>query len=123
VSPTASPYWARTATSTASPGWAAPHPSAAPRPWSIASAWVWVLGLPPPQPDVIGGVPTSGATGVVVTVNGKFLLGATGVSFNGTPATTSSNISATVPPGATTGPITVTTPNGSSTSAGSFTVQ
>ena len=35
--PTASPYWARTPTSTASPGWAALHPSAAPRPWSIAS--------------------------------------------------------------------------------------
>jgi hypothetical protein len=92
------------------------------------TAWVWDLGLPPPQPDVTGVVPTSGSPGAVVTANGKFLLGATGVSFNGTPATTFSNISAnyvsvTVPPGATTGPITVTTPNGSSTSAGSFTVE
>jgi len=94
----------------------------------FGTAWVWDLGLPPPKPDVIGIVPTSGATGSVVTVNGKFLLGATGVSFNGTPATTFSNISAnyvsvTVPTGATTGPITVTTANGSSTSAGSFTVE
>jgi hypothetical protein len=92
------------------------------------AAWVWDLGLPPPQPNVTGVLPTSGATGSVVTVNGKFLLGATGVSFNGTPAITFSNISAnyvsvTVPSGATTGPITVKTANGSSTSAGSFTVE
>jgi uncharacterized repeat protein (TIGR03803 family) len=92
------------------------------------SAWIWDLGLPPPQPDVTGVLPTSGAPGAVVTVNGKFLLGATGVSFDGTPATTFSNISAnyvsvTVPAGAATGPITVTTPNGSSTSAGVFTVE
>lgn len=92
------------------------------------AAWTWDLGLPPPQPDVTGVVPTSGSPGTVVTVNGKFLLGATGVSFNGTPATVFSNISgnyvsATVPPSATTGPITVTTANGSSTSAGSFTVE
>jgi len=92
------------------------------------TAWVWDLGLPPPKPKVTGVVPTSGATGSVVMVNGEFLLGATGVSFNGTPATTFSNISAnyvsvTVPTGATTGPITVTTARGSSTSAGSFTVE
>jgi uncharacterized repeat protein (TIGR03803 family) len=94
----------------------------------FGTAWVWDLGLPPPQPTVTGVLPTSGATGSVVTVNGKFLLGATGVSFNGTPATTFSNISAnyvsvTVPSGASTGPITVTTPRGSSTSAGVFTVE
>ncbi|MGA2591648.1 MAG: choice-of-anchor tandem repeat GloVer-containing protein [Bryobacteraceae bacterium] len=92
------------------------------------SAWVWDLGLPPPKPKVTGVLPTSGAPGAVVTVYGEFLLGATGVSFNGTPATTFSNISGnyvsvTVPSGATTGPITVTTANGSSTSAGSFTVE
>jgi uncharacterized repeat protein (TIGR03803 family) len=92
------------------------------------SAWVWDLGLPPPKPKVTGEIPTSGAPAAVVTVNGKFLLGATGVSFNGTPATTFSNISgsyvsATVPSGATTGPITVTTANGSSTSAVTFTVE
>jgi hypothetical protein len=91
------------------------------------SAWVWDLGLPPPKPKVTGVVPTSGAPGAVVTVNGKFLLGATGVSFNGTPATTLSNISAnyvsvTVPPGATTGPITLTTRTAAPTSAGWFTV-
>jgi len=91
-------------------------------------AWVWDLGLPPPQPKVTGVVPTAGATGATVIVNGKFLLGAVAVSFNGTPATTFSNISAnyvsvTVPAGATTGPITVTTPNGSSTSTGVFTVE
>jgi hypothetical protein len=59
---------------------------------------------------------------------GENLLGATGVSFNGTPATTISNISkeyvaVTVPAGATTGPVTITTPNGSATSSGSFTVE
>jgi uncharacterized protein (TIGR03437 family) len=63
-----------------------------------------------------------------VTLYGDDLLGATAVSFNGTPATTFSNISAnyvnvTVPSGATTGLVTVTTPNGRSTSTGVFTVE
>jgi len=92
------------------------------------TAFVWDLSLPAPKPRVSGVVPTSGTPGEVVTVNGLFLFGATGVSFNGTPATVFSNItgnyvSVTVPPGATTGPITVTTPNGSSTSKGNFTVE
>jgi hypothetical protein len=63
-----------------------------------------------------------------VVVWGENLLGATGVSFNGTPATTFRNISreyviALVPTGATTGPVTVTTPNGSATTSGSFTIE
>jgi len=97
-------------------------------PSGAGTAWTWNLGLPAPLPALKGSAPSSGAAGTKVTLYGYNLLGATAVSFNGTPATTLSNISAnyvsaTVPPGATTGPITVTTPNGSSTSTGVFTVE
>jgi hypothetical protein len=59
---------------------------------------------------------------------GRNLLGATGVSFNGAPASSftvasTQGIWADVPAGASTGPITVTTPNGSYTTSQVFTVQ
>ncbi|MGA2580048.1 MAG: choice-of-anchor tandem repeat GloVer-containing protein [Bryobacteraceae bacterium] len=97
-------------------------------PGSFGTAWKWNLGLPKPLPTLSGTLPDSGAQGAKVVVWGENLLGATGVSFNGTPATTFSNISreyvvALVPTGATTGPVTVTTPNGSATTSGSFTIE
>ena len=59
---------------------------------------------------------------------GRYLLGATSVSFNGAPAqyigvTSIQSVYATVPPGATSGPVTITTPNGSFTTTVDFTVQ
>ena len=94
----------------------------------IGTAWKWNLGLPKPLPTLSGTLPDSGAQGAKVIVWGENLLGATGVSFNGTAATTFSNISreyvvALVPTGATTGPVTITTPNGSATTSGSFTIE
>jgi hypothetical protein len=94
----------------------------------IGTAWTWNLGLPKPLPTVSGLIPASGKPGASLILWGENLLGATGVSFNGTPATTISNISkeyvaVTVPAGATTGPVTITTPNGSATSSSPFTVE
>jgi uncharacterized repeat protein (TIGR03803 family) len=61
-------------------------------------------------------LPTSGKVGAAVTILGTNLIGATGVSFNGTAATftivSASEISTKVPTGATNGKVTVTTPGG-----------
>jgi len=86
------------------------------------------IGLPKPLPQVQGLYPPSGVVGQKVILWGNYLLGATAVSFNGTPATTflstsKQSVQATVPAGATTGPVTVTTANGSFTTTQSFTVQ
>jgi hypothetical protein len=86
------------------------------------------IGLPKPLPSVTGLYPSSGAVGKQVILWGNYLLGATAVSFNGTPATTFKSTSvqsvwATVPAGATSGPVTITTANGSYTTTQSFTVQ
>jgi uncharacterized repeat protein (TIGR03803 family) len=60
--------------------------------------------------------PTSGKVGWKVTIFGGNLKGATGVSFNGMPATftvvTGTKITAMVPTGASTGTVQVTTPSG-----------
>jgi hypothetical protein len=85
-------------------------------------------GLPPPLPHVGLIAPLSGPVGQLVLLWGQNLLGATAVSFNGTPATTFSvpttqGIWAEVPTGATSGPITVTTPNGSYVTGQGFTVE
>ncbi|MGO9518935.1 MAG: choice-of-anchor tandem repeat GloVer-containing protein [Candidatus Korobacteraceae bacterium] len=60
--------------------------------------------------------PTSGNTGTPVTILGTNLTGATGVAFNGTPASfqvvSPTEITTNVPAGATTGPVQVTTPGG-----------
>ena len=55
-------------------------------------------------------------------------LGATSVTFNGTPAaqvvvTSIQSVLVAVPPGATTGPVTITTANGSFTTTQDFTVE
>jgi len=86
------------------------------------------IGLPKPLPQVSSLVPTSGNVGKKVMLWGNYLLGATSVSFDGTPATDISvtsvrSVYATVPAGATTGPVTVTTANGSFTTTTNFTVQ
>jgi len=86
------------------------------------------LGLPKPLPLVSGIFPSSGAVGQKVILWGNYLLGATSVTFNGTPAvspvsTSVQSILVTVPAGATTGPVTVTTGNGTFTTTQNFTVQ
>ena len=85
-------------------------------------------GLLPPLPGIRSMQPSSGAPGTSVLIAGTHLIGLTGVSFNGVPATQILSRGVyyavvTVPPGATSGPITVTTTNGSVTSAASFVVQ
>jgi uncharacterized repeat protein (TIGR03803 family) len=91
------------------------------------SVYVVDAGLPPPSPIRAVPVPASGAVGATIRIIGNNFLGATSVSFNGTPATqfivtSAQSIFAVVPAGATTGPVTVTTPNGSVTSKKDFTV-
>jgi hypothetical protein len=86
------------------------------------------LGLPKPQPVLTGFTPKAGAPGTVVQIAGSQLLGAIGVSFNGTPAPAFVNrggsyVQATVPPGATSGKITMTTPNGETSTPQNFTVK
>jgi hypothetical protein len=66
--------------------------------------------------------------GKVVALWGNYLLSATSVTFNGTPAakvavTSIQSVHATVPAGATSGPVTVTTANGTFTTTANFTVQ
>ncbi len=85
------------------------------------------LALPKPRPRVPFFTPREGGAGQQVLLWGRNLLGATGVSFNGTPATNFTVASAQgiwvdVPTGASTGPIAVTTPNGSYTTNQVFTV-
>jgi hypothetical protein len=71
-------------------------------------------------------VPTQGAPGTRVQINGTNFLGATMVLFNGTSAsfnvTNNGVIGATVPNNAQTGPITVVAPAGTNISAGTFTL-
>jgi uncharacterized repeat protein (TIGR03803 family) len=68
--------------------------------------------------------PISGKVGAVIDILGTDLTGATGVMFNGTPASFSviskSQIKSTVPTGATTGVVQVTTPSGTLTGNVSF---
>lgn len=71
--------------------------------------------------------PGGGKVGTVVRILGTDLIGATSVSFHGTPAEftvlPSSEIRTTVPPGATTGDVTVVTPNRVLTSNHKFRVR
>jgi len=70
--------------------------------------------------------PASGKVGAIIDIPGTDLTGATGVTFNGTPAAftviSSSEITATVPTGATDGNVQVVTPGGTLTSNVSFSV-
>lgn len=92
---------------------------------SNSAAFSWTVTSPTPAPTVSGISPTSGPAGTSVTISGSGFSGATGVTFNGVPASftvaSPSSITTTVPAGATTGPMVVTGPAGSA-SAGTFTV-
>lgn len=70
--------------------------------------------------------PTSGAVGASIEILGTSLAGATGVTFNGTPASftivSASEIQTTVPAGATSGTVEVTMPSGTLSSNVVFTV-
>jgi len=78
-----------------------------------------------PMPVITSFTPTSGNTGMVVTITGANFTGASTVTFGGTPATSfsvisDSSITATVGSGVT-GNITITTLGGTAASAASFT--
>jgi uncharacterized repeat protein (TIGR03803 family) len=98
-------------------------------PWpGIGAVFSLDLGLPRPKPAVAALYPTAGTVGQEVMLWGKYLLGATSVTFNGVAATnvhvtSGQSAWATVPAGASSGPVTITTPNGSFTTTQSFTVQ
>jgi hypothetical protein len=68
--------------------------------------------------------PTNSAPGTRITITGQNFIGATSVTFNGTPAsfslTNNTTIGATVPANVTTGPIAITTPAGTMTSSSWF---
>ena len=86
------------------------------------------IGLTPPKPFVTEIAPPAASPGAQVLLWGRYLLGATSVSFNGVPAsfvtsTSVQSVRVTVPDGATTGPVTITTANGSYTTTDNFTVQ
>lgn len=86
----------------------------------------WLDPAVPTSPSISSFGPVSGPIGATVVIKGAGLAGTTGVSFNGTAATsftsTSTQVAATVPAGTTSGPITVTTPGGTAATATSFTV-
>ncbi len=78
------------------------------------------------MPTITSFSPTSGTSGISVTIYGVNFGCTTSVSFNGVSASftvnSASQITATVPSGATTGPITITTSGGTGSSGGNFTV-
>ena len=77
-------------------------------------------GSPTTPPVVNSFSPPSGFDGDVISITGNHFQGATGVSFNGAPASFSivsdTQISATVPAGVSTGPISISNPIGTGTS-------
>ncbi|MGC1373966.1 MAG: choice-of-anchor tandem repeat GloVer-containing protein [Candidatus Sulfotelmatobacter sp.] len=72
-------------------------------------------------------VPTSDRVGVLITILGTNVTGASSVRFNGTPTTfiirSTTELKAMVPAGATTGPVEVTTPSGTLISSANFQVE
>lgn len=78
-------------------------------------------------PTINNFVPSSGAAGTVVAINGANFTGATAVQFSGVDAASFSivsatQITATVPAAAATGVVSVFTPSGNAVSTGVFTV-
>jgi hypothetical protein len=87
----------------------------------------YTLNLTVANVSISGLAPANGAVGSIVVISGSGFTGATGVSFNGTAATSftvnnSGQITATVPVGTTTGPVTVAVGQCSATSSGNFTI-
>jgi hypothetical protein len=78
-------------------------------------------------PTVTGFLPDSAEVGASITLTGTGFTKATGVLFNGTPASfqliNATTLVAVVPVGATTGPVAVTNSAGTGTSTASFTVK
>jgi hypothetical protein len=77
-------------------------------------------------PSLTGFLPVAGEPGDQITLIGKGLKDATGVEFDGTPATIvpgTNGLTAIVPNGATSGPLSVTTPRGLATSLRNFAVK
>ncbi|MFM7014730.1 MAG: beta strand repeat-containing protein, partial [Bacteroidota bacterium] len=94
---------------------------------SISGCHTEYLNLTILNVAVSGIAPSTGAIGSTVVISGADFTGATGVSFNGTAATSftvnsNGQITATVPAGTTTGPVTVSVGQCSATSSGNFTV-
>jgi N-acetylneuraminic acid mutarotase len=79
-----------------------------------------------PLPTITSFSPTSGPSGITVTISGANFIETSSVKFNGKDAAftvdSSVQISAVVPSGVTTGTIKVQTPAGTATSVGTFTV-
>ena len=87
---------------------------------------IWSVAAPSESPVITSFTPTSGPTGTVVTITGKFFDYVNSVKFNGIAATFTKNsrtqLTATVPSGATTGPVRVASPFKAATSATNFMV-
>ena len=86
-----------------------------------------VTALPASASTITSFTPACGVAGTVVTITGSGFTGATGVTFNGTPAVTWSaatdtSATATVPAGATSGPIVVETPSADTQSSANYIV-
>ncbi|WP_400190321.1 choice-of-anchor D domain-containing protein [Hymenobacter sp. B81] len=94
--------------------------------WTVDD--VALYGIPAPAPTITSFTPNQGPYGTTVTVTGtNFVSGATGVLFNGTPATvvnvlSSTQVEAQVPIGASTGKVSVVVGGQTAISVDDFTV-
>jgi hypothetical protein len=93
--------------------------------WALSSSTTDVSGGA--APTITGFSPTTGGSGVVVTITGTGFTGASTVRFNGSAAASftvvsDTSITAPVPVSAGTGPISVTTTGGTATTTASFVV-
>ena len=95
---------------------------------ALSQSEILTILLEDDDPAITGFTPTHGGAGVVVTISGDNLAGATAVRFgegetSDIGGASDTEIQATVPAGATSGPIKVVTPAGTATSTDSFTVR
>ena len=95
---------------------------------ALSQSEILTIQLEDDDPAITDFTPKRGGAGVVVTISGDNLAGATAVRFGEGETSeiegdSDTEIRAPVPAGATTGPITVVTPAGTATSTGSFTVR
>ena len=95
---------------------------------ALSQSEILTIQLEDDDPAITDFTPKRGGAGVVVTISGDNLAGATAVRFGEGETSeiegdSDTEIRATVPAGATTGPITVVTPAGTATSTGIFTVR
>ncbi len=95
---------------------------------ALSQSEILTILLEDDDPAITDFTPKRGGAGVVVTISGDNLAGATAVRFGEGETSeiegdSDTEIRATVPAGATTGPITVVTPAGTATGTGIFTVR